>query len=185
MSEEKKYVAELGGKKTELSENGEMAFLQVGDIIIRDSSIIVNRAWCGIKARVVGFTHNPDRLWAVITGDSGYYAVTDSKNKGGLPKAMWTSDWKGLVLLARPNYKFKVGSRVKAQGRMMKGKEGKVIVINPNSSVVLCYLVAFDKWEQSVASDKNLFNCVSWMPAKYCASQKNCCWCSENELTRI
>jgi len=168
MGKSKELVAMIAGKKVVLDKEGTLAHFRVGDIITRDPVIIGNTAWQGEKVEVVGFTHQPDRLWGAIRGDD---------------EAYWTDNWNGLLLLERPIYKFKVSDNVSSRGKALRGKKGKIIAISPIYATIMCYYVAFEGWRQRQGGfDDDAFEFINWIPTEYKKPKRNCCWCVEGDL---
>ncbi|MFH0852414.1 MAG: hypothetical protein V1845_02335 [bacterium] len=89
----------------------------------------------------------------------------------------------GLILLARPGMKFKVGDKVRSAG--IPEMTGKVIVICPEKRRRLSYLVAYDNANTDYgASDQYA---KPWFPGerKDPIHSKNREWCSEQMLVAV
>lgn len=92
-------------------------------------------------------------------------------------------DPEGIILLERPEYKFKVGDKVEVN----KVGYGELIVINPEQELDFVYLVLLDKHsikEDFLGHDITNWYDTPWFPNKYRDIMKKgkVLWCPDTKL---
>jgi len=156
----KKTITTASGKNIEIETEGGKWGFQAGDIITRDTAYDEVSDWKGKIVVVEGFWR--DWLCGVSEGDEfGCVAI----------------DPKGLILLERLGWQFKVGDRV----RHHEYGVGTVIILDPTSNDGLFpYLVTFV--DCSAGSNQRPYWSSPWFPERYQYDNKSRLWRGADSL---